>query len=179
MSLPAGGGGYASAPADIHAYNVRTGALQWIFHTVPRPGEFGADTWPEGGLGNYGGVHNWSESTVDAETRHHLRADGHGTLRLLRRQPPRRESVRQQPARARRAQRQAALALPDDPSRSLGLRPADGAEAADRRARRRLDSGHRATEQARLRLRLQSHHGRAALADRRAPRAAVRHARAR
>ncbi len=67
MSLPAGGGGYASAPADIHAYDVRTGALQWIFHTVPRPGEFGADTWPEAGLGNYGGVHNWSESTVDKE----------------------------------------------------------------------------------------------------------------
>jgi glucose dehydrogenase len=67
MSLPAGGGGYASAPADIHAYNVRTGVLLWIFHTVPRPGEFGADTWPEAGLGNYGGVHNWSESTVDSE----------------------------------------------------------------------------------------------------------------
>ena len=47
MSLPAGGGGYASAPADIHAYDVRTGAQRWIFHTVPRPGEFGADTWPE------------------------------------------------------------------------------------------------------------------------------------
>ncbi len=67
MSLPAGGGGYASAPADIHAYNVRTGVLLWIFHTVPRPGEFGAETWPEAGLGNYGGVHNWSESTVDSE----------------------------------------------------------------------------------------------------------------
>ena len=67
MSLPAGGAGYASSPADIHAYNVRTGVLQWIFHTVPRPGEFGADTWPEKGVGNYGGVHNWSESTVDAE----------------------------------------------------------------------------------------------------------------
>ena len=46
---------------------MRTGALQWIFHTVPRPGEFGADTWPEAGIGNYGGVHNWSESTVDTE----------------------------------------------------------------------------------------------------------------
>jgi glucose dehydrogenase len=67
MSLPAGAGGYASAPADIHAYDVRTGAQRWIFHTVPRPGEFGADTWPEGGLGNFGGVHNWSESTVDSE----------------------------------------------------------------------------------------------------------------
>ena len=27
MSLPAGGAGYASSPADIHAYNVRTGAF--------------------------------------------------------------------------------------------------------------------------------------------------------
>jgi quinoprotein glucose dehydrogenase len=67
MSLPAGGAGYASAPADIHAYNVRTGALTWVFHTVPRAGEPGAETWPEQGLGNYGGVHNWSESTVDPE----------------------------------------------------------------------------------------------------------------
>jgi quinoprotein glucose dehydrogenase len=67
MSLPAGGGGYASAPADIHAYHVRTGVLQWIFHTVPRPNEFGANTWPDAGRGQYGGVHNWSESTVDSE----------------------------------------------------------------------------------------------------------------
>jgi glucose dehydrogenase len=67
MSLPAGSAGYASSPADIHAYNVRTGALAWVFHTVPRPGETGADTWPEEGLGNYGGAHNWSESTVDPE----------------------------------------------------------------------------------------------------------------
>jgi quinoprotein glucose dehydrogenase len=67
MSLPAAGAGYASAPADIHAYDVRTGAAAWIFHTVPRLGEFGAETWPEQGLGRYGGVHNWSESTVDAE----------------------------------------------------------------------------------------------------------------
>jgi len=67
VSLPAGSAGYASSPADIHAYNVNTGALVWVFHTVPRPGETGSDTWPEQGLGNYGGVHNWSESTVDTE----------------------------------------------------------------------------------------------------------------
>ena len=65
MSLPASTAGYDSAPADIHAYNVLTGALEWVFHTVPRPGEFGAETWPEEARGNYGGVHNWSESTVD------------------------------------------------------------------------------------------------------------------
>jgi len=68
MSLPAGGAGYASSPADIHAYNVKTGALTWVFHTVPHAGELGADTWPAAGVGSYGGVHNWSESTVDVET---------------------------------------------------------------------------------------------------------------
>jgi len=67
MSLPAGGASYASSPADIHAYNVITGELQWIFHTVPQPGEFGAETWPDDAEASYGGVHNWSESTVDTE----------------------------------------------------------------------------------------------------------------
>ena len=37
---------YASAPGDIRAYDVRTGALVWSFRTIPRTGEFGADTWP-------------------------------------------------------------------------------------------------------------------------------------
>jgi len=66
MSLPAGAYDYASAPADIQAYDVRTGVLKWVFHTVPREGEFGYDTWPESpDRSKYGGVHNWSESTID------------------------------------------------------------------------------------------------------------------
>jgi glucose dehydrogenase len=67
MSLPAGDAGYASSPADIHAYNVITGELEWIFHTVPHEGELGYDTWPADSVARYGGVHNWSESTVDRE----------------------------------------------------------------------------------------------------------------
>ncbi|HEY8519116.1 MAG TPA: pyrroloquinoline quinone-dependent dehydrogenase [Gammaproteobacteria bacterium] len=67
MSLPAAGIGYAAAPADIHAYDIVTGELRWVFHTVPRPGEFGADTWPADDPRRFGGVHNWSESTVDVE----------------------------------------------------------------------------------------------------------------
>ena len=66
-SLPGRGTRYNAYPADIHAYNILTGELEWVFHMVPREGELGADTWPAEGLGNYGGVHNWSESTVDAE----------------------------------------------------------------------------------------------------------------
>ena len=30
----------------IRAYDVRTGAIRWTFHTIPQPGEFGYDTWP-------------------------------------------------------------------------------------------------------------------------------------
>ncbi|WP_305096921.1 pyrroloquinoline quinone-dependent dehydrogenase [Croceibacterium aestuarii] len=65
VSLPAAAYDFASAPADIHAYDVRTGALKWVFHTVPEKGEFGYETWPEKDHEKFGGVHNWSESTVD------------------------------------------------------------------------------------------------------------------
>ncbi len=34
-------------PSDIRAYDVHNGALRWAFHTIPHPGEFGYDTWPE------------------------------------------------------------------------------------------------------------------------------------
>ncbi|OYW46359.1 MAG: hypothetical protein B7Z08_02455 [Sphingomonadales bacterium 32-68-7] len=66
VSLPAGGG-YASHPADIQAYDIRTGALKWVFNVVPRLGQFGSDTWPEKDRELFGGVHNWSELTVDSE----------------------------------------------------------------------------------------------------------------
>jgi quinoprotein glucose dehydrogenase len=68
VSLPAGAYDYASAPAQIQAYDVHTGALKWVFHVVPRVGEFGSDTWPEKDREKFGGVHNWSEFTIDPET---------------------------------------------------------------------------------------------------------------
>jgi glucose dehydrogenase len=56
---------YASAPGDIRAFDVRTGALVWTFHTVPRPGDFGYDTWPEGARKSVGGANNWGEQSID------------------------------------------------------------------------------------------------------------------
>jgi glucose dehydrogenase len=56
---------YDSAPGDIRAYDVRTGALVWTFHTVPRPGEFGYDTWPADAWKTVGGANAWSELSVD------------------------------------------------------------------------------------------------------------------
>ncbi len=67
VSLPAGGAGYVASPGDIHAYDVRSGKLAWVFHTVPERGEPGAETWPDAALATGSGVHNWSELTVDEE----------------------------------------------------------------------------------------------------------------
>jgi len=66
LPLP-GGPNYGGPPSDVHAYDVRTGKLAWIFHVIPHEGEFGYDTWPEGHYKVGGGVHNWSELTVDDE----------------------------------------------------------------------------------------------------------------
>jgi quinoprotein glucose dehydrogenase len=54
-----------SAPGDVRAYDVRTGMIRWTFHTIPRPGEFGYDTWPDGAWRTAGGVNSWAGMTVD------------------------------------------------------------------------------------------------------------------
>jgi len=56
---------YESGPGDIRAYNVRTGRLVWIFHTVPHPGEFGYDTWPKDAWKTVGGANAWSGLSLD------------------------------------------------------------------------------------------------------------------
>jgi quinoprotein glucose dehydrogenase len=54
-----------SLPGDIRAFDARTGKERWRFHTVPRPGEFGHETWEGDGWKNRGGVNAWSGLTVD------------------------------------------------------------------------------------------------------------------
>jgi quinoprotein glucose dehydrogenase len=60
------GEAYGSGPGDIRAFDVRTGKLAWIFHTIPHPGEFGYDTWkdPEAWK-REGGVNVWGGMSVD------------------------------------------------------------------------------------------------------------------
>ena len=57
--------GYGSAPGDIRAFDVRTGKLVWTFHTIPRPGEFGYETWPKDAWRRVGGANAWSELSLD------------------------------------------------------------------------------------------------------------------
>ena len=53
---------------DIRAYEVRTGKLRWAFHTIPRPGEFGYDTWPKDSWKSTGAANNWTGMTLDRNT---------------------------------------------------------------------------------------------------------------
>ncbi|MCH2613405.1 MAG: PQQ-binding-like beta-propeller repeat protein [Opitutales bacterium] len=56
-----------SVPGAVRAFDARTGDRRWIFHTLPRPGEFGSETWPEGYLGKTGGASDWSGLAIDTE----------------------------------------------------------------------------------------------------------------
>jgi len=60
--------GAAAAPGHIRAFDIRTGKLRWIFHTIPQPGEVGYDTWedPEA-YKHIGGANSWSGFTLDEE----------------------------------------------------------------------------------------------------------------
>src|SRR5437762_2521158 len=51
----------------IRAWDVRTGRLLWTFHTIPRPGEFGNDTWEKESWAINGNTGVWSQITVDEE----------------------------------------------------------------------------------------------------------------
>ena len=53
------------AYGDIRGWDARTGKLLWTFHTVPRPGEPGADTWPTDGWKNRSGTNVWGFFTID------------------------------------------------------------------------------------------------------------------
>jgi quinoprotein glucose dehydrogenase len=55
------------SPGHIRAFDVNTGKLRWIFHTIPKPGEFGYDTWPKDAHQLSGGANAWAGVTVDAK----------------------------------------------------------------------------------------------------------------
>jgi quinoprotein glucose dehydrogenase len=57
--------GPISAPGHIRAFDARTGAVKWIFHTIPHPGEFGYDTWPPEAWKKAGGANCWAGMSVD------------------------------------------------------------------------------------------------------------------
>lgn len=59
--------GADAAPGSIQAFNVRTGKLAWVFHTIPHPGEYGYETWPREAYKNteIGAANNWAGMAID------------------------------------------------------------------------------------------------------------------
>ena len=58
---------YDASPGHIRAYDAVTGDMKWIFHTIPREGQFGWDTWTWITGENYGGANAWGGVTIDEE----------------------------------------------------------------------------------------------------------------
>ncbi len=55
-------------PGDTRAYDARTGAKLWVFHSVPQPGETGHESWESDGWKDRTGVNNWGFSmTMDTQ----------------------------------------------------------------------------------------------------------------
>ncbi len=50
---------------DLRAFDVNTGKLAWVFHTIPEKGEFGADTWPANARARNGGANCWGGLALD------------------------------------------------------------------------------------------------------------------
>ncbi len=59
--------GPKAAPGYIRAYDVRTGKVQWTFRTIPKPGEYGYETWPKEAYKSVGGVNSWAGFALDKQ----------------------------------------------------------------------------------------------------------------
>jgi quinoprotein glucose dehydrogenase len=61
--------GVDAALGHVQAFNIRTGEVEWVFNTIPPPGELGYETWPEDAYRNteVGGANNWAGMAVDRE----------------------------------------------------------------------------------------------------------------
>ena len=56
-----------NAKGSVRGYDVRSGKRLWIFHTIPKAGEFGYDTWLENSAEINGNTGVWAQMSADAE----------------------------------------------------------------------------------------------------------------
>jgi quinoprotein glucose dehydrogenase len=64
-------GGLPTAKANVKGYvrgfDVKTGKRKWIFHTIPKPGEFGLETWLNDSWNYTGNTGSWGQSSIDEQ----------------------------------------------------------------------------------------------------------------
>ncbi len=58
---------HENVPGDILAYDARTGKFLWKFRVLPRPGEFGHETWENDAWKTTGDISSWAPLAADAE----------------------------------------------------------------------------------------------------------------
>ena len=56
-------------PGHIRAFDINSGKVRWVFHTIPKPGEFGYETWPKNAYTIAGGANAWAGVTSIRRTR--------------------------------------------------------------------------------------------------------------
>ncbi|MFT6294796.1 MAG: quinoprotein glucose dehydrogenase [Glaciecola sp.] len=54
-------------PGNVRAFNPETGALEWMFKTIPQAGEFGNETWEDGSWEYTGNTNSWTIMSADDE----------------------------------------------------------------------------------------------------------------
>ena len=149
----------------VRAFDVRTGKLLWTFNTIPRPGEFGNDTWEKESWAVNGNAGVWTQITADEELGlvylpvETPTSDFYGGHR------PGQQPVCREPGLRRSEDRPAEVALPARAPSDLELRQLLGAAAARHQRQRQADQGGGAAEQAGVALRLRSRHRPAGVAD--------------
>ncbi len=57
-------------PGDVRGYDIKTGKLLWTFHTIPRPGEVGNETWEKDSWAYTGHTNVWGTMSGDEELGH-------------------------------------------------------------------------------------------------------------
>ena len=97
-----GGNRKEAAPEDVRGFDAQTGKLLWTFHVVPRPGEFGNDTWGNDSWKIAGDLGAWNPMTADEELGLRLHSADLADRCVVRRLEAGRQPVRQYAGGARR-----------------------------------------------------------------------------
>lgn len=61
-------GSTGSTPGHVRAYDIRSGKIRWIFHTIPHPGEVGHDSWPADAWKTARGANVWAGFSLDSQS---------------------------------------------------------------------------------------------------------------
>ena len=81
----------------VRAFDVKTGKMLWQFNTIPKPGEFGNDTWENESWATNGNTGVWTQITVDEEAGLVYLRGRIADLRFLRRPSPGQQPLRREP----------------------------------------------------------------------------------